>query len=89
MEELYIGHTAEAKPRLSPSSALQESTHQKFDTRTATMGIIVPTTPMIRSAYTRSDGKRLTARMSHFFEIQTPRGDPIVAITRIVEVNRP
>ena len=88
MEELYMGHTAEAKPRLRPSSALQKRTHQKFDTRMATIGIIVATTPITRRAYVRSDRKQLTTRMSHFFEIQTPRGEPIVAITRIVEVNR-
>lgn len=89
MEELYMGHTAEAKPMLSPSSALQESTHQKFDTRTVIMGTTVPTTPMIRSAYAQTNETERTTRMSHFFDIQTPRGDPIVAITRIVEVKRP
>ena len=89
MEELYMGHTAEAMPRLSPSKALQKSTHQKFDTITAMRGMIVPTTPITRSAYTQNDREKLTARMSHFFEIQTPKGDPNIAITRIVEVNRP
>ena len=89
MEELYMGHTAEAMPRLSPSKALQKRTHQKFDTITAMRGMIVPTTPITRSAYAQNDREKLTARMSHFFEIQTPKGDPNIAITRIVEVNRP
>lgn len=83
-----MGQTAEAKPIARPNNALIVRTYQKLETRTARMGKTIPMMDITIKDYSLFTLNR-TVLIPHLFEIQTPKGEPIVAKTRIVDVNNP
>ena len=86
---LYMGITADANPKLRPRRALQNNTHQKLLIRIAIRGKTVPKIPIMIKDYKLNFETGTTVLIPQFLEIQTPMGDPIIAKTRIVEVNNP
>lgn len=86
---LYMGHTAEEKPSARPSRPRIRRTYQKFATRIARSGKTIPMMAMICRDYASTSRPAQTVFIPHLFEIHTPRGDPIVANTKMVEVNKP
>ena len=67
---LYMGHTAEAKPSAKPRIPLIRRTYQKFATRIARIGNMIPIIAMICRDYTSTE--HLDANSPHSPFIRNP-----------------